>query len=176
MTSRTSQWAVAAAVAAFAAGAQAAPFANGSLESTAGGNIQTVSASTTANSWSVAVANVEYVKSGYSNGSDTVGAAQDGDWFVDLNGTQGPGRISQTFDTIAGQWYRIDYWISGNAGPNGSTMADGSKSLTASWNGGTADTQRSPNITRISGSAATAMPSSAENLPASPNARKREKG
>ena len=139
MTSRTSQWAVAAAVAAFAAGAQAAPFANGSLESTAGGNIQTVSASTTADSWSVAVANVEYVKSGYSNGSDTVGAAQDGDWFVDLNGTQGPGRISQTFDTIAGQWYRIDYWISGNAGPNGSTMADGSKSLTASWNGGTAD-------------------------------------
>lgn len=83
--------------------------------------------------------NIEFVKSGYSNGSDTVGAAKDGDWFVDLNGTQGAGVIRQSFDTVAGQWYRVDYWISGNAGPGGVTMGDGAKSLDAKWNNVTAD-------------------------------------
>jgi MYXO-CTERM domain-containing protein len=117
----------------------AAPLANGSLESSAAGYIETVSANTTANGWTVSGANIEYVKAGYSGAGDTVGAAMEGLWFVDLNGTQGPGTISQTFDTIAGQWYRVDYWMSGNAGPNGSTSADGAKSLVALWNGATAD-------------------------------------
>jgi hypothetical protein len=67
------------------------------------------------------------------------GAAKDGDCFVDLNGNLGPGRISQTIDTVAGQWQRIDDWVSGNAGPNGTTKADGAKRLVAPWNGSTAD-------------------------------------
>lgn len=120
--------------------ASAAPLANGSLESGAAGYIQTVSANTSANGWTVSGANIEYVKAGYGSAGDMVGAAKDGLWFVDLNGTQGPGRISQTFDTVAGQWYRVDYWMSGNAGPNGTTSADGTKSLVALWNGATADT------------------------------------
>lgn len=120
--------------------ATAAPLANGSLESAAAGYIETVSANTTANGWTVSGAGIEYVKAGYSGAGDTVGAASDGLWFVDLNGTQGPGTISQTFDTVAGQWYRVNYWMSGNAGPNGSTSADGAKSLVALWNGATADT------------------------------------
>ncbi|TDP61610.1 DUF642 domain-containing protein [Roseateles toxinivorans] len=121
-----------------AASAQAAPLTNGSLESGAAGFIQSVNSGNTANSWTVSLANIEYVKAGYASSGDVVGPAQDGDWFVDLNGTQGPGRISQSFDTVAGQWYRIDYYISGNAGPNGSTSG-GSKTLNALWNGGVAD-------------------------------------
>lgn len=115
--------------------AGAVPFSNGSLESGSASFIETVAAGASAHGWSVSQANIEFVRSGYTNGSDTVGAAADGDWFVDLNGTQGPGRIAQTFDTLAGQWYRIDFAISGNAGPNGVTSADGSKSLTVLWDG-----------------------------------------
>lgn len=124
--------------ASFAGSAQAAPLTNGSLESSAGGFIQTVNSGASANSWTVALANIEFVKTGYAGGGDVVGAAADGLWFVDLNGTTGPGRISQSFDTVAGQWYRIDYFMSGNAGPNGST-SNGSKTLNALWNGGVAD-------------------------------------
>lgn len=132
--------ALAAALVTGASASHAAPFSNGSLESTAPPFIETVSAFSTANGWSTGNVNIEFVKTGYSNGSDTVGAAKDGDWFVDLNGTQGAGVIRQTFDTVAGQWYRVDYWISGNAGPGGATMADGAKSLEARWNHVAADT------------------------------------
>ena len=131
--------AFAAALFTVASTAQAAPFSNGSLESTSASTIESVSGSSSANGWSTGSLNIEFVKAGYTNGSDTVGAAQDGDWFVDLNGVLGPGSIQQTFDTVAGQWYRVDYWISGNAGPGGATMADGAKSLQAAWNGSTAD-------------------------------------
>lgn len=130
------------AVAAMAGGAlaaQAAPFFNGSLESAASGFIETVAAGATANGWSVSSANVEFVRSGYSASGDTVAAAHDGLWMVDLNGTQGPGTISQTFDTVPGQLYLVEYWISGNAGPNGSTSG-GSKSLEVAWNGAVVDT------------------------------------
>ena len=118
--------------------ASATTLVNGSLESPSASFIQTVAAGQSANGWSVIGANIEFVRAGYSNGADTVAPAADGDWFVDLNGTQGPGRIAQTFDTVAGQWYRIDFAMSGNAGPGGATAADGSKSLNVLWNGGTA--------------------------------------
>jgi hypothetical protein len=121
------------------AAATAAPFSNGSLESSAPSFIETVAAGATANGWTAIGANVEFVRSGYSNGSDTVGPAQDGLWMVDLNGTQGPASIAQTFDTVAGQWYAVNYFLSGNAGPNGSTSV-GNKTLAVYWNGALADT------------------------------------
>lgn len=114
----------------------AAPFTNGSLESGSGAFIETVAAGVTANGWTVSGANVEFVRQGYTGGGDTVAAAHDGFWMVDLNGTGGAGTISQTFDTLPGQQYLIEFWMSGNAGPLGATSAD-TKSLLVSWNSGT---------------------------------------
>lgn len=124
-----------AAVLALAAGqAAAVTVANGSLESTTSGTIETVAAGNTANDWRATSNDIEFVKNGYSGAGDVVASAHDGDWFVDLNGVSGPGGIGQDIATDVGQQYRIDFWMSGNAGPLGSTRADGSRTLDVLWN------------------------------------------
>lgn len=40
-------------------------------------------------------------------------AAQEGDFSIDLNGTE-PGSIWQTFDTTQGTRYDVDFWAAGN--------------------------------------------------------------
>lgn len=114
--------------------ASAATVTNGSLESTASGTIETVYAGTVANGWRVTANNIEFVKNGYSGSGDVVASAQDGDWLVDLNGLNGPGGIGQDIATDVGQQYRIDFWMSGNAGPLGTTRGDGSRTLDVLWN------------------------------------------
>lgn len=126
--------ALAAALVLAAGQAAAVTLANGSLESAAEGTIETVGAGTSANDWRVTGNNIEFVKNGYSGAGDTVASAQDGDWFVDLNGVSGPGGIGQDIATDVGQQYRIEFWMSGNAGPLGSTRADGSRTLDVLWN------------------------------------------
>ena len=129
--------AASAAVLGLAAGeASAVTVANGSLESTAVGTIETVGAGNSANGWSATLNNIEFVREGFSYLGDVVDSALDGDWFVDLNGVSGPGGIRQVIDTDPGQAYRIDFWMSGNAGPLGTTSADGSRELNVLWNNG----------------------------------------
>lgn len=133
---RLQPFAAASAVAlALAAGeASAVTVVNGSLESTSFGTIESVAAGNSANDWRATGNNIEFVKNGFSGSGDVVASAQDGDWFVDLNGVSGPGGIGQDIATASGQSYRIDFWMSGNAGPLGVTSADGSRSLNVLWN------------------------------------------
>lgn len=114
--------------------ASAVTVVNGSLESTALGTIESVSAGSSANDWRATISNIEFVRNGFSGAGDVVASAQDGEWFVDLNGVGGPAGIGQDIATTSGQAYRIDFWMSGNAGPLGSTKADGSRSLDVLWN------------------------------------------
>jgi hypothetical protein len=114
--------------------ASAVTVVNGSLESTAAGTIESVPAGISANDWRATLSNIEFVKNGFSGSGDVVASAQDGDWFVDLNGVSGPGGIGQDIATDSDQVYRVDFWMSGNAGPLGSTSADGSRSLDVLWN------------------------------------------
>jgi hypothetical protein len=119
--------------------AGATSFTNGSLEADAPAFIVSLPGGASAFGWTAGAANIEFVKSGYAYAGDAVGPAYDGEWMVDLNGTQGPSSITQVFDTTPGQWYRVSYALSGNAGPNGTTSGDLAKSLAAYWNGGLVD-------------------------------------
>jgi hypothetical protein len=115
--------------------ASAVTIVNGGLESRAlVGHIQSVNAGNTANNWRATVSNIEFVKNGFAGAGDVIASAQDGAWFVDLNGVSGPGGIGQDIATDPGQLYRIDFWMSGNAGPLGTSRADGSRSLDVLWN------------------------------------------
>lgn len=114
--------------------ASAVTITNGSLESTASGTIETLFFGAVANGWRVTANSIEFVKNGYSGAGDVVASAHDGDWLVDLNGVSGPGGIGQDITTDIGQQYRIDFWMSGNAGPLGTTRADGSRTLDVRWN------------------------------------------
>jgi len=115
--------------------AQAVALVNGGLESPIDGKYQNIPAGTNANDWAVSGNNIEFVRLGYTSSGDTIGSVHEGEWFVDLNGTQGAGAISQAVATEAGQDYRISFWMSGNPGPLGVTLLDGSKSLDVLWNG-----------------------------------------
>ncbi len=123
-----------AALAVQASGAAAATVVNGGLESSAPPFIESVTPGNTANGWRAVGKDIEFVKNGFSGAGDVVASAQEGDWFVDLNGVSGAGGIGQDIATTAGQAYRIEFWMSGNAGPLGSTSADGSRSLDVLWN------------------------------------------
>jgi hypothetical protein len=128
-------FAVSAAAIAISAGeASAVTIVNGGLESTSAGTIQTVTAGNSANRWRATLSDIEFVKNGFAGSGDVIASAQDGEWFVDLNGVSGPGGIGQDIATDPGQLYRIDFWMSGNAGPLGTSRADGSRSLDVLWN------------------------------------------
>ena len=116
----------------------AVAFSNPGLESTSPAFIETVPHDSGANGWSVVYANIEFVRTGYSGAGDVVQSAHEGDWFVDLNGTQGPGGLRQSLLTDPNQQYRIDFWMSGNPGPLGVTTSGGPKTLDVLWNGAVA--------------------------------------
>jgi choice-of-anchor C domain-containing protein len=99
-----------------AAPAAAAGFINGSFESStcvaAAGVYATVSAGNGCiTGWTVDSGSVDYIN-GYWEAKDGVAS-------IDLAGNN-PGTISQTFDTIAGKLYSVDYWLSGN--PDGGSV------------------------------------------------------
>lgn len=127
--------ALGAAALAFAGTTDAATLANAGLESAAPPFIESVGAGTTANGWTAVGANIEFVRNGFSGAGDVIQSAHEGEWFVDLNGVQGPAAIQQSVATDAGQQYRIDFWMSGNPGPLGTTTSGGPKTLDVLWNG-----------------------------------------
>jgi len=94
--------------------ANAAGIVNGSFEAgTAPGSFSTVGGgnSSTITGWTVTGNSVDYIGSYW--------AAQDLGRSVDLNGN-GQGGIQQTFDTIAGLFYNVDFWLAGN--PDGAPI------------------------------------------------------
>jgi choice-of-anchor C domain-containing protein len=91
-------------------GASAASFSNGSFETGVGsGQFVTLSAGSPngldIDGWTVNSGSVDYILSYWT--------AADGSRSVDLGGNEA-GSIHQGFDTVAGQTYRVDYYISGN--------------------------------------------------------------
>ena len=102
-----------------AASANATPFVNGSFE--LGANPGSFSAlnggSTSIDGWTVG---------GGANSVDYIGSywsASDGTRSIDLNGLV-PGSISQTFDVVSGQTYRVSFDLAGNpvGGPQFKTL------------------------------------------------------
>lgn len=97
--------------------AAAGVFVNGGFESStcgaaAGGFATVVAGNACITGWTVDSGSVDYIN-GYWD-------AQSGVRSIDLAGNS-PGTISQAFDTIAGQLYSVDYFLSGN--PDGGALA-----------------------------------------------------
>jgi choice-of-anchor C domain-containing protein len=102
-----------------AASANATPFVNGSFELGAnpGSFIALNGGSTSIDGWTVG---------GGANSVDYIGSywsASDGTRSIDLNGLV-PGSISQTFDVVSGQAYRVSFDLAGNpaGGPQFKTL------------------------------------------------------
>jgi choice-of-anchor C domain-containing protein len=88
--------------------ANAAAFMNGSFENSAvnPGTFTTLGAGATdINGWTVGGNSVDYI--------GTYWNAADGARSIDLAGN-GPGSISQTFDTVAGKTYKVSFAMAGN--------------------------------------------------------------
>jgi choice-of-anchor C domain-containing protein len=101
----------------------AAPFQNGSFElgTTYASNVQFDQVNvgnTNITGWAVTAGNVDYII--------TYWQAKDGTRSIDLNGNAA-GTIAQTFDTIAGHTYQVEFWLSGNfvGAPTTKTVAVG---------------------------------------------------
>ncbi len=104
-----------AAACAVADSAGAAAFTNGSFESgvnPGSGFVTLGNGSTGITSWVVGGDSIDYI-GGYWN-------AEDGARSVDLSGNAN-GSVSQTFDTLAGQTYLVNFWLAGN--PDGGPAA-----------------------------------------------------
>ena len=89
----------------------AVPFQNGSFETgtTSGPFVQVNVGDPNITGWAVIAGSVDYI--------NTLWTAQDGTRSIDLNSNVA-GTIAQTFDTIAGHTYQVEFWLSGNpAGP-----------------------------------------------------------
>jgi choice-of-anchor C domain-containing protein len=116
-------------VAGWAGTASAAAFQNGSFESASvnpGGGFTTLPLGSTAiDGWTVTDSNVDYI--------GTFWQAADGVRSIDLTGTVS-GAIAQTFDTIAGLTYVVEFAMAGN--PDGGPDI---KSLQVSADGQSAD-------------------------------------
>jgi choice-of-anchor C domain-containing protein len=90
--------------------ASAAGFVNGGFEAgtcgaPAGSFTPVAAGNPCITGWTVESGSVDWIN-GYWQ-------AHDGTHSIDLAGNQ-PGSISQIFDTVAGQLYSVDYWLSGN--------------------------------------------------------------
>jgi choice-of-anchor C domain-containing protein len=102
-----------------AASANATPFVNGSFESGAdpGSFIALNGGDSSIDGWTVGEGanSVDYIGSYWS--------ASDGTRSIDLNGLV-PGSISQTFDVVSGQAYRVSFDLAGNpaGGPQFKTL------------------------------------------------------
>ena len=87
----------------------AAPFQNGSFEVGTVVNpfIEVNVGGTNITGWTVTAGNVDYIS--------TFWQAYDGARSLDLNGDS-LGTIAQTFDTISGHSYQVEFWLAGNTG------------------------------------------------------------
>ena len=87
--------------------AQAASFQNGSFETgpTPGGFTTLGAGNTSVAGWTVGGDSIDYI--------GTYWNAQDGARSIDLAGN-GPGSVSQTFDTVLNGKYRVTFWLAGN--------------------------------------------------------------
>ncbi len=115
---------------AFAGSAQAAAFMNGGFEAASvnpGGGFATLAGGSTAiTGWTVGGNSIDYI-GGYWQ-------PQEGARSIDLSGNAA-GSLSQTFDTIAGQLYEVNFFLAGNpdSGPlvkMATTTASGNMSQT----------------------------------------------
>src|SRR4051812_21212603 len=89
-----------------AGGAVAAPFQNGSFESSAACNTFNVPAGTAFTpGWTVSVGNIDF--EGAYPACGWVASA--GSNSLDLVGTGGVGGVAQTFDTVPGQTYQVSF-------------------------------------------------------------------
>jgi choice-of-anchor C domain-containing protein len=90
--------------------AEAGPFTNGSFELASvnpGAGFATLAAgSTQITGWEVFGSTIDYI--------GTFWEAADGNRSVDLNGNAGPAGIRQTFDTLVGATYRVEFAMAGN--------------------------------------------------------------
>jgi choice-of-anchor C domain-containing protein len=89
--------------------AHATPFLNGSFELASvdpGGFTTLASGSTAITGWEVFNSNIDYIGTHWE--------AADGTRSLDLNGSQGPGGIRQTFDTTPGFLYNVEFALAGN--------------------------------------------------------------
>lgn len=87
---------------------KADPFQNGSFENgptIINGYITLYSGSTEIPGWTVDSASIDFVGDYWT--------ASDGSRSIDLNG-DGRGAISQSFDTITGSWYQVNFDMAGN--------------------------------------------------------------
>lgn len=86
-----------------------------------GGDYRVVNAGATLGGWTVGGTSVDLVKNRYGAITGT---------SVDLNGTPGPGSLSQSFNAVAGQTYTLnfDYWQ--NKPGVGMTVSFGGQSYT----------------------------------------------
>ncbi|RYD48694.1 MAG: DUF642 domain-containing protein [Verrucomicrobiaceae bacterium] len=112
------------------AGSAAVVLVNGGLEMATGheGLTITVNPGVSYNGWtSTGGAALEFV-----GVTPTVTPSAGGNGFVDLNGTTGPGTLSQSLNTAIGQMYRVDFSLSGNPGLNDRLM---DKPMSVTWNG-----------------------------------------
>lgn len=107
------------------ASANAAVFQNGSFEVGADpGSFTTLGAgSTTIAGWTVGAGGIDYI--------GTYWQAADGNRSLDLNGNF-PGSISQTFDVVSGQTYKVTFYLAGNTdgGPDIKTLTTTSTDAT----------------------------------------------
>jgi hypothetical protein len=109
--------------------ASAATLFNGSLEFTGsnGPFIDSVPGGSRRYGWTATVPNRD---TEFLDSRGPYGPAGDQFGFVDLNGIQNAGGIGQNVaGLVNGQQYRVDFLMSGNAGPSGNASGDGSKSL-----------------------------------------------
>jgi choice-of-anchor C domain-containing protein len=86
---------------------QANLIVNGSFEigPAPGSFITLLNSSTVINGWTVGGDSIDYI--------GTYWNAQDGSRSIDLAGN-GPGSISQSFTTVSGQSYHVEFWMAGN--------------------------------------------------------------
>ena len=108
------------------AGANAAVFENGSFELGLAniGQFTTLNAgdSTSITGWTVNTGNIDYI--------GTYWTSANGFRSLDLNGTV-PGSISQTFDVVSGQTYKVTFDIAGNpaGGPTEKTLTGAANAI-----------------------------------------------
>jgi choice-of-anchor C domain-containing protein len=98
---------VALAMVAMVSPVQANLIVNGSFETgpAPGSFITLLNGSTVINGWTVGGDSIDYI--------GTYWNAQDGSRSIDLAGN-GPGSISQSFATLSGQSYHVEFWMAGN--------------------------------------------------------------
>jgi choice-of-anchor C domain-containing protein len=118
------------------ASASAVPFQNGSFEGDFSNGFTTISGSEITG-WTVTSGTIDWI--------NTYWNASQGGYSLDMNGN-GPGTISQSFDTVAGQQYAVTFDLAGN--PDDNHQA---KTLAVISTGGSTETYSFDSLTNSHG-------------------------